>query len=243
MAKRFTDTCKWDKGSFMSLSAKMKLAWNYLCDMCDHAGVWDVNIKLMSFQIGENYTLEELLAGLGERVKPISPSKILLTEFVEFQYGNLNPANRVHQSILQRLQNIAPSKPLVSPLEGAKEEDKEKDSSLEGGMGETKPLRDRKFHLNTENLERANEAWRNTLIAFGCGRAGLSPREETVLARLIQSDGIMALEFACRGFAKQKKSDLFDPAQWVDITRLSNPKNFLRFVNLGVADHHRSATA
>ncbi len=61
MAKRFTDTKKWQKPSFRKASWKMKLAWIYLVDNCDHAGIWDVDMDLLSYYVGSEISLDELL--------------------------------------------------------------------------------------------------------------------------------------------------------------------------------------
>lgn len=128
MAKRFTDTGKWDKGSFAELPAYTKLIWLYLCDKCDHAGIWDANFGLMSYQLGEQITRNDILA-LGDRVEWLSESKLFIPGFVEFQYGELNPDNRAHLSVIKRLQKEGACKGLTSPLEGAKDKDKESSSS------------------------------------------------------------------------------------------------------------------
>lgn len=149
MSKRLTDTDKWKKNSFSKLPLKMKLVWIYLCDNCDHAGIWEANFGLMSFQIGETITLEEIEKHFGDKITWINSDKIFLQGFIDFQYGKLNDQNRVHKSVLDKLQilrnatnsfsNIstasiafdekeeAPCKPLVSPLQGCKDKDKEKD--------------------------------------------------------------------------------------------------------------------
>lgn len=125
MAKRFTDTGKWAKASFSELSAEMKLVWIYLCDHCDHAGIWDINMKLLSFQVGYGLTLRDL-DKLGDKIEIVG-NKIIIPSFVEFQYGELNPDNRVHLSVINRIKLVNQNKPLISPLQGAKDKDKEKD--------------------------------------------------------------------------------------------------------------------
>lgn len=127
MAKRFTDTDKWKKGSFGELSLKMKVVWIYLCDNCDHAGIWDANLRLLSFQVGEDVTREEISTALGDRVRWLSDTKLFLISFVEFQYGRLNPENRAHQSVISRLEKEGAYKVLTSPFQGAKDKDKEKE--------------------------------------------------------------------------------------------------------------------
>ena len=49
MAKRFTATEKWDDPFFCNLEAKYKLAWIYLLDKCDNAGIYFIH-EISSFQ-------------------------------------------------------------------------------------------------------------------------------------------------------------------------------------------------
>lgn len=130
MAKRFTETTKWAKESFTSLSLKMKLVWLYLLDNCDNAGIWDINLPLMSFQIGDQITLSEIQECFGEKIEIVG-KKIVIPSFVEFQYGQLNPNNRAHQSVILKLKKIAPSKGLKRSLQGRKDKDKDKDKDKE----------------------------------------------------------------------------------------------------------------
>lgn len=130
MAKRFTDTEKWSHAWFRKLSPKMKCAWIYLCDKCDHAGIWTSDFESLSFHIGEPITDTELMITFEEKIERIKYDKFFLKSFIEFQYGPLNPTNRVHQSVISRLEkeglNIL-NKDLTSPLQGAKDKDKDKD--------------------------------------------------------------------------------------------------------------------
>jgi len=129
MSKRFTDTSKWAKSNFRTLPPKLKLAWMYLCDNCDHAGIWDVDMDLMSFQIGEKITLKELIESFSESITPHG-DRLIIDAFIDFQYGTLNPDNRVHKSVIDRVEKIK-NKPLTSPLQGAKDKDKDKDKDKE----------------------------------------------------------------------------------------------------------------
>ena len=131
MSKRFTDTNKWSQSWFRKLSPKMKCAWIYLCDKCDHAGVWEVDTEAMSFFIGDDIFIEELTTTFDIKLKPIDANKFIIQAFIDFQYGSLNPENRVHLSVISRLQKLAPNKDLISPLQGAKDKDKDKDKDLD----------------------------------------------------------------------------------------------------------------
>ena len=53
MAKRFTDTEKWKKPFIRGLQGAYKLLWLYICDDCDHAGIWQVDIEVAQIRIGE----------------------------------------------------------------------------------------------------------------------------------------------------------------------------------------------
>lgn len=146
MAKRFTDTGKWGKASFDRLSLVGKLAWIYLCDNCDHAGIWDVNWRLMSFHLNlPAADLERVIAEeLSDKVDWLADTKIFIPGFIEFQYGELNPENRAHLSVLNRLRKEGANKGLTRSLQGRKDKDKDKDKdtdkdSLEGVQG--KPFR------------------------------------------------------------------------------------------------------
>ena len=132
MAKRFTDTDKWKKPFIRGLQAPYKLLWIYILDDCDHAGIWQVDIQVAQIRIGEKITVEDALKNFGDRVIEISESKWFILDFIEFQYnGKLNPADRVHASVIAILEkngidiNLI-NKALASPLNGAKVKDKVK---------------------------------------------------------------------------------------------------------------------
>lgn len=126
MAKRFTDTDKWRKPNLAKLSLRMKLVQLYLWDSCDHAGVWDINIDLLNFQTGADTTLEEIMTVFESKVLLVDSDKLFMPSFIEFQYGQLNPLNRTHKSVMDRIAKInEKNKPLVSPLEGVKDTDKD----------------------------------------------------------------------------------------------------------------------
>lgn len=236
MAKRFTDTAKWDKGSFMELSPKMKLAWDYLCDKCDHAGVWDINVKLMSVQIGWEYSLEEILEGLGDKVE-LRGSKLFLPSFIEFQYGNLNPENRVHKSILDRveklspksLSNTRPTKPHPSPIQGAMEMDMEMELEMEmerGGAGGVAPAA--RTGIPTE----IKAEWEATLSHYG--RSVNWARDEAPLMRAyLRVKDWLRVRSAIVGFRRETKSGDYDPAKHCHLRRLEDPKSFDFLEGLG----------
>ena len=122
-----TDTDKWKKAWFRKLEPRLKCVWMYLCDQCDHAGIWSLDLEAVEFFVGEPVTEQELVDVF--KLRRIDGDKFLIDSFIEFQYGHLNPENRVHLSVIKRLEKVGASKPLKSPLLGAKDKDKDKDKA------------------------------------------------------------------------------------------------------------------
>lgn len=147
MAKRLSDTNKWDKAWFRNLAPGLKCLWFFLCDKCDHAGVWEIDEGAIEFYVGFQMPLPDIFEVFGDRVRQISPTKLWLPGFVEFQYGALNPQSRVHNSVIKILKrhNLLQFIPLGNPIDSIKEKEKEKekdkDKEKEKGSGEEeKPL-------------------------------------------------------------------------------------------------------
>lgn len=146
MAKRFIDTDLFRKPLMRGLKAPYKALWVYLLCECDHAGIWDVEIDVAAMRLGLKVDVDDLLAMFGGAVVQIDDGrKWYIPDFVTFQYGELNPNNRVHASVLAHLAKYgidptkeAPSKPLTSPLQGAKAKDKDKVKDKEEGPRELK---------------------------------------------------------------------------------------------------------
>lgn len=134
MAKRFTDSEKWKDAWFMSLKPAHKLFWFYVLDNCDHAGIWNCNFKLASFQLGMELDEAELAEVFAGRFKLIEQSLWFIPTFIDFQYGAIKETNNLHCSVLKTLnrykinQNISGAdEPLTSPSRGAMDKDKDKD--------------------------------------------------------------------------------------------------------------------
>lgn len=140
MAKRFTDTEKWKKPFIRGLEAPYKLLWFYVCDDCDHAGIWQVDMDVAQIRIGETVSEKIALQVFGEKIVPIDGgNKWFIPSFIEFQYpSGLNPSNKAHGGIIQTLKKInlidENFKPLTSPLQGAKDMDKDKDKVMDKDM-------------------------------------------------------------------------------------------------------------
>ena len=138
MPKRFTDTEKWKKPFIRSLEAPYKLLWFYLLDDCDYAGIWQVDWDIARIKIGCEVKPEEALRQFDDRIVVFDDGlKWFIPDFIEFQYGKLNPGNRAHKAVLLQLEKYSlTQKPLLTPLQGRKdkEKEKEKDKEKEGSQ-------------------------------------------------------------------------------------------------------------
>lgn len=103
MAKRFTDTEKWKRPWFRSLSVKQKLIWIYLCDDCDHAGIWYGDFDLMSYQLGFK-VMEDDVLDLGKIEK--YGNKYLLMSFFEFQYEHVKETFSAKVSAQNKIEKL-----------------------------------------------------------------------------------------------------------------------------------------
>ncbi len=133
MPKRFTDTDKWKKEFIRGLGPEYKLLWLYILDDCDHAGVWHVDFEVARIRVGEDVDKQKAIGLFGDRIQIINGgSKWFIPDFIDFQYGELNPANRMHLSVINVL-NKNDIKPLIRSLQGPKdkEQDKDKDKDKE----------------------------------------------------------------------------------------------------------------
>ena len=124
MAKRFTDTEKWKKPFIRNLKASYKLLWLYICDDCDHSGIWQVDIEVAEIRIGEKLDINKAKQYFADKIIILdNGSKWFLPSFIEFQYpSGLNENNKAHTAIIKTLERykteIDAFKDLTSPLQG-----------------------------------------------------------------------------------------------------------------------------
>jgi hypothetical protein len=109
MAKRFTDTNKWNDEWYLDLPNDYKIVWQYLLDTCDHAGIYKRNIKQLNFSCGTNLTEEDLLKVFQKRLTVVADDKWIINKFCSFQYGENflnNKPNKAIMSAIEILNNL-----------------------------------------------------------------------------------------------------------------------------------------
>lgn len=104
--KRFTDAEKFKDPWYLDLTLKEKVAWEYIISECDHAGIWKVNMKLLSFCIGEKFTKEDLKTSFARNIVVVDDEHVFIPKFLKFQYGKLSLKSNIHQNVIKRLKDI-----------------------------------------------------------------------------------------------------------------------------------------
>lgn len=138
MAKRFTDTEKYKDPWFRRLPPKLKTLFYFMCDDCNHAGVWKENFDMFEMFFKIKVTHDDMKE-FGEKIVRLDNDTYFLTSFIKFQYGTLNKANNAHQGVIKSLNYnnieispyLAPAKPLPSPCLGAQDKEQDKDMDMD----------------------------------------------------------------------------------------------------------------
>ena len=116
MAKRLTDTNKWRDEWFSELPVIGKLVWLYILDHCDHRGVWLVNLRQMTFDLGQKIDAEKIDDWFGGKIKKLDEQSAHIPYFVELQYPKgLKPNHNGHRSTMLLLENSTLDQPLANP--------------------------------------------------------------------------------------------------------------------------------
>jgi hypothetical protein len=92
MSKRFIDTNIFDDSWFMNLSKDGKLLWIYFITKCNHAGILELNLRLISFQTGiEN--IETVCKELAKTYIRVNEQLIFIPKFIKYQYPEFPKSN------------------------------------------------------------------------------------------------------------------------------------------------------
>lgn len=103
MAKRLTDTEKWNDDWYISLSNDYRIIWQWLLDNCNHAGICKRSMRLLNFMCNTNVTEEEMIVSMSGRVL-ISNNIWFIPKFLKFQYTSLTSQRPVIISVVKELE-------------------------------------------------------------------------------------------------------------------------------------------
>jgi hypothetical protein len=104
MNKRMTDTNIWEQRWFKRMSPGNKLAYQYIKDRCNHAGVWSMDIIQLAEDLAtDSFNLEKFLNQVNrdfdpitgeaitrERVKVVDGKYLWIVGYITFHWGGKN---------------------------------------------------------------------------------------------------------------------------------------------------------
>lgn len=137
MAKRFTDTNKWNDVWFSQLPNDYKLVWIYILDSCDNAGIWISNIKNLNYFCNTNITEQDLIKTFSGKLSKITNEKWIVNKFCTIQYGDnfLESKNKAVLAAIKTLNSLNLIKdvngiatlsiPYLYPMDTPKEQEQE----------------------------------------------------------------------------------------------------------------------
>ncbi len=105
MTIRFTLAEKWQDKWFRELNPVEKLLFLYMCDNCNIAGIWEVDLEQVAFSIGQAAEpIIDAFEGLTRGYESLDGTHIWLKNFLKHQRNlPLNPSNAAHATIINLL--------------------------------------------------------------------------------------------------------------------------------------------
>lgn len=103
MAKRLTDTGKWNDDWYISLSNDYRIIWQWLLDNCNHAGICKRSMKLLNMMCNTKIEEKDMILAMCERVLIID-NNWFIPKFLKFQYTTLHSNKPVIISVVNELE-------------------------------------------------------------------------------------------------------------------------------------------
>ncbi len=104
MAKRLTDTKKWNDDWYISLSNDYRIVWQWLLDNCSHAGLCKRSIGLLNLMCRTTLSEDELILIMNGRII-IHNDYWFIPNFIKFQYLSLHVGKPAVLSAVRELFN------------------------------------------------------------------------------------------------------------------------------------------
>ena len=181
--KRFINGEMWDKDWFLDLPLKMKLAWIYIFTNCNHGGIWDIQLKRMSFSLQIKVTIDEVWEHLGCQLIPLKGNKVYLKKFLYQQYNIKSiddlGESPVHKGIRKKISsyeeeikgilrvNKGYTKPLLTVKDKDKVKVKIKYNSVKSMIGDKELFSKLKDKFPTKDVDMEFERFQDNLLAKG----------------------------------------------------------------------------
>jgi len=103
MSYRFTETNKWEDKWFRKLNPTEKILFNFICDKCDIAGFWEIDLELASIFTGiAGADMQGAFEGLSRAYFLNKNNSVLwVKNFIRHQRNwPLNEKNNAHKAII-----------------------------------------------------------------------------------------------------------------------------------------------
>lgn len=104
MAKRQVENTIFQENWFMDLPIQYKILMLYFFITSDHAGLGNLNFKIINMLVGFEYDKDESLKVLSEHLAEYKDGKYQLTKYMGFHYTDDNKS-KVYLSALKKLRN------------------------------------------------------------------------------------------------------------------------------------------
>ena len=213
MPKRLTDSQKWADPWFRNLAKPYREFWIYICDTCDHAGLWKKDFELASFCLREEINESEAIKHFDGRIVNLS-EKWFIPKFLKFQYEILNLKRPVCFSVVKILKReLEPNLFLryVKPLL-LKEECKSLHDHSEMIKSKSKSKSKRKdkevillteHHINGH--KEFTEYWCNEFFRrFASKYVFQAAKDGSIVKRLLQTHSLEDLKLLAEAFFEDK---------------------------------------
>lgn len=107
MAKRQTDTDKWE-GEFMrGLPPEYRMLWLYINDACDYAGIWRVDKELATVFTGMKFEVSKAIELFNGKIDVCDGGKKwVIVGFIELQYGEKNKNGKIARAAMDKRNEV-----------------------------------------------------------------------------------------------------------------------------------------
>lgn len=102
MAKKQVESTLFEEVWFMDLDLEYKMLMLYFFITCDHAGLGNLNFKMINMVLGHKYDKENVFLFLGDHIEEYKPNKYRLKKYMKFHYSEDN-RSQVFKSAVKRL--------------------------------------------------------------------------------------------------------------------------------------------
>tara|TARA_B100000965_G_scaffold369663_1_gene357196 strand:- start:768 stop:1196 length:429 start_codon:yes stop_codon:yes gene_type:complete len=99
MSKRQVENTIWEEVWFMDLDLHYKVLILYFFTTSNHAGLGNLNFKIINTVIGYDYKKDDVLLKLKEHLREYKEGKYQLIKFMKFHYTEGNNSNQFKNAV------------------------------------------------------------------------------------------------------------------------------------------------